>query len=95
MAATHGRKGRPWTRLQRQVINRAVFLGEVCPRCKQPIDPPGKWPDRHPLSPSVDHIVPLSVDPTRAHDITNLRAMHFGCNSGRGDGTHERIRREW
>ena len=94
MAATHGRKGRPWVRLQRRVINQAVARGDLCPRCKGRIDPPGTWPDRHPLSPSVDHIVPLSVDPSRAHDITNLRAMHFGCNAGRGTG-EQRIKREW
>ena len=95
MAATHGRKGRPWVRLQQRVIARAVAEGIPCPRCRKLIDPPGTWPDRHPLSPSADHIVPLSKDPSRANDITNLRAMHFGCNSGRGDGSHERIKREW
>ena len=95
MAKTHGRKGRPWVRMQHQVIARAVAYGIPCPRCKRLIDPPGRWPHRHPLSPSVDHIVPLSVDPSRAHDITNLRAMHFGCNARRGDGSNERVRREW
>lgn len=95
MARTHGRKGRPWERLAKQVIGYAVEKGKPCPRCHKPIDPPGTWPARHPLSPSVDHIVPLSVDGSRAHDPANLRAMHFGCNSGRGDGTHERVRRTW
>jgi 5-methylcytosine-specific restriction endonuclease McrA len=95
MARTHGRKGRPWVRLQRQVIARALYDETPCPKCGKPLDPPGRWPDRHPLSPSVDHIVPLSKDPSRAHDPTNLRAMHFGCNSSRGDATKRRVDRQW
>lgn len=95
MARTHGRKGRPWERLARQVIGLAVSRGESCPRCHQAIDPPGTWPPRHPLSPSVDHIVPLSIDASRAHDPSNLRAMHYGCNAARGDGTNQRVKRTW
>jgi 5-methylcytosine-specific restriction endonuclease McrA len=95
MAATHGRKGRPWTRLQRQVIDHAVAYGIPCEKCHQLIDPPGTWPHRHPKSPSVDHRVPLSKDRALAHDRNNLRAMHYGCNSARGDGTHEHVTRQW
>jgi 5-methylcytosine-specific restriction endonuclease McrA len=95
VARTHGRKGRPWERLARQVITHAIEQGTLCPRCREPFDPIGTWPARHPRSPSVDHIVPLSLDPTRGNDPANLRAMHFGCNSSRGDGTHQRVSRAW
>jgi 5-methylcytosine-specific restriction endonuclease McrA len=95
MAHTHGRKGRPWVRIQRQVVAWAVAQGIPCAKCGLPIDPPGIWPHRHPKSPSVDHKVPLSKAPSRAHDPDNLRAMHYGCNSSRGDATHEHVRRAW
>lgn len=101
MARTHGRKGRPWERMAKQVIGLAIALGSPCARCGKPLDPVGTWPPRHPQSPSVDHIVPLSVDPSRAHDWTNLRAMHYGCNASRGarldDNSTRRdaIKRSW
>jgi 5-methylcytosine-specific restriction endonuclease McrA len=95
MARTHGRKGRPWQRIRRAVIGLTLTRGTPCPRCHRALDPDGTWPDRHPLSLSVDHIVPLSIAPQRAHDMSNLRVMHYGCNSSRGDGTSERIRRDW
>jgi 5-methylcytosine-specific restriction endonuclease McrA len=101
MARTHGRKGRPWVRISRQVIAHAIEHGTPCPRCGKPLDPAGTWPPRHPLSPSVDHRVPLSVDPSRAHDPSNLRAMHYGCNASRGarlddDSTrHDTVKRSW
>lgn len=37
----------------------------------------------HPLSPSIDHIIPVSEG--GHHLRTNVRAAHFGCNSGRGN----------
>ncbi|HEY6107634.1 MAG TPA: HNH endonuclease [Gemmatimonadales bacterium] len=82
-------------RIQQQVIAHAVAYGIPCAACNKLIDPPGRWPRWHSLSPSVDHIVPMSADPSRAHDITNLRAMHYGCNSRRGDGEKQRMQRAW
>jgi 5-methylcytosine-specific restriction endonuclease McrA len=95
MARTHGRKGRPWERLRRQVIGLTLTRGATCPRCGKPLDPEGTWPPRHPLSLSVDHIVPLEQDRSRAHDPTNLRVLHYGCNSSRSDGRREVVRRAW
>lgn len=95
MAATHGRKGRPWERLAKQVIGLWIAQAKPCPRCHKAIDPVGTWEPRHPLSPSVDHIVPLSVDRSRAHDPTNLRVLHYGCNASRGDGTRDTVKRAW
>jgi 5-methylcytosine-specific restriction endonuclease McrA len=95
VARTHGRKGRPWEALRRRVIARDMQRNPTCPRCGKALDPDGAWPARHPLSLSVDHIVPLSVDRSRAHDPSNLRTMHFGCNSSRNDATHDRIKRSW
>ena len=37
----------------------------------------------HPLSPSIDHIIPQSQG--GSHDAVNLRAAHFLCNALRGD----------
>lgn len=94
MARTHGRKGRPWERLRKQAIGTAMQRDPTCPRCHQPLDPPGTWPDRHPLSLSVDHILPLSAGGA-GNDPANLRVLHYGCNASRGDGTHERVSRAW
>jgi 5-methylcytosine-specific restriction endonuclease McrA len=95
VARTHGRKGRPWERIRKSVIGYAVARGTPCARCGKPIDPPGTWPDRHPMSASVDHIDPLSAGRTGGNDVANLRAMHYGCNSSRGDGSHDTVRRAW
>ncbi|MGZ0067850.1 HNH endonuclease [Microbacterium arborescens] len=38
---------------------------------------------RHPLGPSLDHVVPASRGGT--WDLSNLRPAHFGCNAGRRD----------
>lgn len=53
----------------------------TCKLCRQPIDPSIAWPD--PMSPSVDHIVPLSRG--GAHAMSNVQSAHLGCNSSKGD----------
>lgn len=72
------RNGRPYRRLRDQVLaeERSCWL------CEQPIgaDP---WPD--PLSGTIDHVVPVSVAPSRILDRSNVRAAHFRCNSRRSD----------
>jgi len=45
------------------------------------IDPGLRWP--HPLSPSVDHVIPVSAGGSDRDD--NLRAAHWGCNKAKGD----------
>jgi 5-methylcytosine-specific restriction endonuclease McrA len=72
------RNGRPYRRLRDQVLAEE----RRCWLCDQPIglDP---WPD--PLSGTIDHVVPVSVDPSRILDRSNVRAAHFRCNSRRSD----------
>ena len=79
--ANWGRRGSTWRRLHARV--RAQ--GDPCWRCNRPINYDA--PPRAPQSFSVDHIIPLSVDPSLAHDMDNLRAAHFSCNAAYGNGT--------
>jgi len=78
MAATSGRKGRPWRRIREQVLGDCP----VCWLCGLPID--RALPPNHPMSATVDHVEPLSLggDPL---DPSGLRPAHHGCNSRRGN----------
>ena len=51
-----------------------------CHLCGKKIDRKHKWP--HSLSPSLDHIVPISLG--GGHLRTNVKAAHLGCNSSKG-----------
>ena len=52
------------------------------PGCRRrPIDPTKPWP--HPLSPSIDHIEPLSRG--GLHVYANVRIAHLACNTARGN----------
>jgi 5-methylcytosine-specific restriction endonuclease McrA len=55
--------------------------GWTCQLCQLPIDPEVAWPD--PMSPSVDHIVPLSRG--GLHSMANVQSAHLGCNSSKCD----------
>ncbi|TQL58541.1 HNH endonuclease [Rarobacter faecitabidus] len=78
-----GRQGRPWRRLVAQVCP----PGSLCevPACRKPTREIifGLRP-RHPLGPSVDHIVPLE-DGGHPTALWNLRPAHYGCNSARAN----------
>ena len=50
------------------ICNKAVARNRVAP---------------HPLSPTIDHIIPLSKGGT--HEPANVRLAHYICNSRRGD----------
>jgi 5-methylcytosine-specific restriction endonuclease McrA len=50
--------------------------GWTCRLCLLPIDPEVAWPD--PMSPSVDHIVPLVHG--GQHSMANVQSAHLGCN---------------
>jgi 5-methylcytosine-specific restriction endonuclease McrA len=56
--------------------------GSVCWLCRGERGPIrfGLRP-RHPLGPSLDHVVPASLGGT--WDLWNLRPAHYGCNSAR------------
>lgn len=79
MARSQGRTGSQWRRVRAQVIASATHCGI----CGKPLVPDAKWP--HPLSTSVDHIIPL-VCGGQPLDINNLRATHLKCNMKRGKG---------
>ncbi|MGW0626438.1 HNH endonuclease [Streptomyces sp. NPDC002758] len=65
-----------------------VILSEIaerdgwrCHLCGDPVDPELSWPD--PLSPSLDHVVPLSLG--GPHTPENVRLAHLSCNSAKGN----------
>lgn len=53
----------------------------LCGLCGTPIDRKLQWPDR--MSPSVDHIQPLSKGGT--HTQANVQWTHLVCNMRKGD----------
>ncbi|MFG6277936.1 HNH endonuclease signature motif containing protein [Microbacterium sp. S16(2024)] len=68
----------------------ARLLGIVCPRgsvcwlCRGRRGPIRfDLRARHPLGPSLDHVIPASKGGT--WDLWNLRPAHFGCNARRRD----------
>lgn len=70
------------TKIER-VRPRVIYARDkfTCGICGKPIDMDTRAP--HPLSPSLDHVVPLSAG--GQHTSLNLRAAHFICNSRRGN----------
>ena len=70
---------------QVETINeKEVYLrdGWTCQHCKKRVNKQLNWP--HPMSPSLDHIIPLSTG--GAHIYNNVQLAHLGCNSGKKDG---------
>lgn len=64
--------------------NRLVILQtrEICEICGTPIDKTLKSP--HPLSPSVDHIIPVSKG-GHPSALENLQLAHRVCNRAKAD----------
>lgn len=56
----------------------------VCQICGKRVNPNNKYP--HPLSPSLDHIIPLSIGGT--HEPRNVQLAHFRCNSLKSDNAN-------
>lgn len=54
----------------------------VCGICGQPVDKSLKAP--HPMSPCIDHIVPVSKG-GHPSDISNLQLAHMCCNRQKSD----------
>ena len=52
----------------------------VCGICLERVDRRLIWPD--PMSPSLDHIVPLSRG--GAHQLANVQCAHLSCNVRKG-----------
>lgn len=59
----------------------------TCGLCRQPVDPGLAWP--HPMSASVDRIVPLSQGGD--HTLANVQCAHLSCNSRKCNQTIEEI----
>lgn len=59
--------------------NRKIILmtQQICGICGQPVDKTYKFP--HPLSPTVDHIIPVDKG-GHPSDLANLQLAHRWCN---------------
>ncbi|MBQ1454036.1 MAG: HNH endonuclease [Ruminococcus sp.] len=68
--------------------NRKKILAsqDVCGICGKPVDKSLKYP--HPLSPTIDHIIPLEKG-GHPSDIGNLQLAHFTCNRQKSDKLFE------
>ena len=54
----------------------------VCGICGKPVDKKLKYP--HPLSPCIDHIIPVSKG-GHPSDLDNLQLAHWTCNRQKSD----------
>jgi len=79
------------TRTDRQPGNRGAYekarqkilkTQTICGICGKPVDFSLKYP--HPLSPTVDHIIPVSKG-GHPSDISNLQLAHRCCNREKSD----------
>lgn len=73
--------------------NRLKILAtqDVCAICGKPVDKSLKSP--HPLSATVDHIIPVSKG-GHPSDIANLQLAHRCCNLEKGNKIVKESRRE-
>ena len=67
-----GRSSGKWRKLRKQVL----AANDVCWLCGKP------------GADTVDHVLPLSLYPELAHDMSNLRPAHIACNSSKGAGAN-------
>lgn len=81
----HRARARKYGRKYEPIKPKTVFDrdGWICQLCHKPVPKDKKAP--HPLSPSLDHIIPMSV-PGGDHVYENVQLAHFRCNSLRGAG---------
>lgn len=64
--------------------NKRIILKtqDVCGICGKPVDKTLKSP--HPLSPTIDHIIPISKG-GHPSDMNNLQLAHRQCNRAKSD----------
>lgn len=55
---------------------------DICGICGRPVDKSVRYP--HPMSPTIDHIIPISKGGHPA-DINNLQLAHYACNRMKSD----------
>lgn len=63
----------------------------VCGICGRPVDFGQKYP--HPLSPCIDHIVPIAKG-GHPSDMENLQLAHWTCNRQKADKLFTRRRED-
>lgn len=68
---------------------KVLVTQEVCGICGKPVDKSLRWP--HPLSPCVDHIIPVAKG-GHPSDIDNLQLAHWTCNRQKSDKLVEKIK---
>ncbi|MFE6846553.1 HNH endonuclease [Streptomyces sp. NPDC057686] len=80
-----GRSGRPYARLKGLLKREG---SHICWICGTPIDLRLTQRDGKGQDWTLDHWIPLSIDPSLALDPENAREAHRSCNSSRGNRPH-------
>lgn len=68
-----------------------LMTQDTCGICGRPVDKHLKYP--HPLSPTVDHIIPVNKG-GHPSDIGNLQLAHWTCNRQKSDKLPQAINKE-
>lgn len=76
-----GRHRGPFERAKKRIY----ATQDVCGICGRPVDKSLKYP--HPLSPCIDHIIPISKGGHPSY-IGNLQLAHWTCNRQKSDKLH-------
>jgi 5-methylcytosine-specific restriction endonuclease McrA len=84
VARTHGRRGRPWRRVQARVYAEETH----CHLCGKHVDQT-LIDYRSAQARSVHHLIPPDIAPELANKRENLRLAHLGCNASAGRGAFE------
>ena len=74
----NGEERRQFDKAKRRIL----LTQDICGICGQPVDKSLRYP--HPLSPTIDHIIPLNKG-GHPFDINNLQLAHFTCNRQKSD----------
>lgn len=87
-AGTHRYLARKRRQIVEQFTNREIFErdGWECRVCGDSVDQSVRWP--HPLSATLDHILPVSKG--GPHARSNVQLAHAFCNLSKSDGEVER-----
>lgn len=87
LLARHSRRVRERTATVERFDHLEVYErdGWVCGLCRKPVEPDLAWPD--PLSPSLDHVVPLAAGGD--HSRANTQLAHWICNVRKGARSNE------
>ena len=91
MAATTRSDRRPGNRSAFEAARLKILKTQtICGICGKPVDHNYKYP--HPLSPTVDHIIPVSKG-GHPSDLSNLQLAHRCCNRQKSDKLLDPLRR--